>query len=40
MSIRYIALNRKDIFAICYSDKKIVYYNTSFTGEIQLYIYK
>ncbi len=40
MSIKYIDLNRKDIFAICYTNKKIVYYNTSFKGETQLYIYK
>lgn len=39
MSIKYIALNRSDIFAICYRSKKVVYYNVSFTGETQLYIY-
>jgi|GEM_PF-5410442 hypothetical protein len=39
MSIKYIALNRKDIFAICYCSRKLVYFNVSFTGEKQLYIY-
>lgn len=39
MSVKYIALGRNDIFAICYRSKNLVYYNVSFMGETQLYIY-
>jgi len=39
MSIKYIALKRKDIYAICYRSKKMLYYNVSFMGNTQLCIY-